>query len=88
MMQERTRKMWKIIVLLNITGLIIYSVVKKYIFVMEAGSIGIIGGVDGPTAVFITTNSPMSWIIIKLCILAIAVIIMVLAYIVARKIKR
>lgn len=38
----------------------------------EAGSIGIIGGADGPTAVFVTTNfSPLGWGVAGLLLLAV-----------------
>ena len=64
MLNRYTKKMWKIILMICGVGLGLYGLLKTSIFIFinrafdgnEAGSIGIIGGADGPTAIFITTK--------------------------------
>ena len=53
---------------------------------IDAGSVGIIGGADGPTSIFVTTTIASMWKIIAQPVLAVAVI--VAAIIILRKTKR
>lgn len=48
----------------------------KALFGTEAASIGIIGGADGPTAIFVSGGS--SWLVPALCLAALLAILVIL----------
>lgn len=53
------------------------------IFGREAASIGIIGGADGPTAIFVTSTTPVSsWMVYLLTVL---VIVLTVVYLIRRR---
>lgn len=53
----------------------IISLMGGFSFATEAATIGIIGGADGPTAVFVTSSVSLAWqIILKIIILTFSIL--------------
>ena len=88
---ERTRKLWRLalwavmavtaLILLSQLALLVFSLVKTDIAIGSDASVGIIGGADGPTAIFVTSQT------VNLPVLLLAVAALVLSIIGLQKIK-
>jgi len=68
---------WLLFLLLAIAALLIIAscVILPLAASMHMPSLGIIGGADGPTAIFVTGHSPLGWIIAAAAVLLVVGVI-------------
>ncbi|QEH67354.1 sodium ion-translocating decarboxylase subunit beta [Cellulosilyticum sp. WCF-2] len=76
-------------IVLTIIGLVVISIISMVVILnengKEAASIGIIGGADGPTAIFISSSASLEPVAITICGLILVVGIGIFIY---KKIKK